>query len=277
MGILVEVSRSSPTQMPPRKVNLLIANSAPGGVAAIVLIATCLPSASLPSGHKTMKAQLRSKFSKASLSRLDTLGVVFLLAASILLVFALEEAGQRYSWKSAVIVSTITLAGICWISFIGWEYLLDKSPSPQEPIFPLRLLKDRVLVGMMSTAFFIGFPFVSVVVNIPQRAQAVNGLSPVRAGIALLPLLLTSPFATAVQGVLTSNFKVPPFYLMLIGAVLQLVGVGLTSSLPTDRYRIPPQQYGYEVIMGLGFGLGLSTVLTLAPLVVMEADLRKEI
>lgn len=263
--------------MPPRKVNLLIANSAPGGVAAIVLIATCLPSASLPSGHKTMKAQLRSKFSKASLSRLDTLGVVFLLAASILLVFALEEAGQRYSWKSAVIVSTITLAGICWISFIGWEYLLDKSPSPQEPIFPLRLLKDRVLVGMMSTAFFIGFPFVSVVVNIPQRAQAVNGLSPVRAGIALLPLLLTSPFATAVQGVLTSNFKVPPFYLMLIGAVLQLVGVGLTSSLPTDRYRIPPQQYGYEVIMGLGFGLGLSTVLTLAPLVVMEADLRKEI
>ncbi len=277
MGILVEVSRSSQTQMPPRKVNLLIANSAPGGVAAIVLIATCLPSASLPSGHKTMKAQFSSKFSKASLSRLDTLGVVLLLAASILLVFALEEAGQRYPWKSAVIISTITLAGICWISFIGWEYLLDKSQSPQEPIFPLRLLKDRVLVGMMSTAFFIGFPFVSIVVNIPQRAQAVNGLSPVRAGIALLPLLLSSPFATAVQGVLTSNFKVPPFYLMLIGAVLQLVGVGLTSSLPTDGYEIAPQQYGNEVIMGLGFGLGLSTVLTLAPLVVMEADPRKEI
>ena len=222
-----------------------------------------------------MKAQLRRKFSKASLSRLDPLGVMLLLAASILLVFALEEAGQRYSWKSAVIISTIALAGICWVSFVGWEYLVDKSRASQEPIFPLRLLKDRILVGMMSTAFFIGFPFVSIVVNIPQRAQAVNGLSPVRAGIALLPLLLTSPFATAVQGVLTSNFKVPPVYLMLIGAVLQLVGVGLTSSLPTDRPSIAPQQYGYEVIMGLGFGLSLSTVLTLAPLVVKEADLRE--
>ena len=223
-----------------------------------------------------MSAQFRTKFSKASLSRLDVVGVILLLAASILLVFALEEAGQRYSWKSAVIISTITLAGICWVSFVGWEYVVDTSRSSQEPIFPLRLLKDRVMVGMMSSAFFIGFPFVSIVVNIPQRAQAVNGLSPVRAGIALLPLLLTSPFATAVQGILTSNYKVPPFYLMLTGAVLQLVGVGLTSSLPTDGYKIAPQQYGYEVIMGIGFGLSLSTVLTLAPLVVMEADLRKK-
>ena len=252
-----------------------MANSAPGGAAAIVLIAVCLPSASSYSWPNGMKAQLCRKFSKASLSRLDPLGVMLLLAASILLVFALEEAGQRYSWKSAVIISTIALAGICWVSFVGWEYLVDKSRASQEPIFPLRLLKDRILVGMMSTAFFIGFPFVSIVVNIPQRAQAVNGLSPVRAGIALLPLLLTSPFATAVQGVLTSNFKVPPVYLMLIGAVLQLVGVGLTSSLPTDRPSIAPQQYGYEVIMGLGFGLSLSTVLTLAPLVVKEADLRE--
>lgn len=98
--------------------------------------------------------------------------------------------------------------------------------------------------GHDSRALFIGFPFVSIVVNIPQRAQAVNGLSPVRAGMTLLPLLLTSPFATAGQGILTSNFKVPPFDLMLIGAVLQLVGVivGLTGSLPTDRYRVAPSR-----------------------------------
>lgn len=128
----------------------------------------------------------------------------------------------------------------------------------------------------MSTAFLIGFPFVSIIVNIPQRAQAVNGLSPVRAGIALLPLLLTSAFATAVQNLLTSKHKVPPFYLMLIGGLLQLVGVDLKSSLPTDMHKIAPQQYGYEAVMGLGFGLGLSIVLTLAPLVVSEAHLREQ-
>ena len=160
-----------------------------------------------------MKAQLRSKFSKASLSRIDILGDI-ILAASILLVFALEEAGQRYSWKSAVIICTITLAGICWTCFFSWEFFVEKLHSLQEPILPLRLLKDRILVGMTSTAFFIGFPFVSIIVNIPQRAQAVNRPSPVRAGIALFPLLLTSPFATAVQGLLTSNYKLPLFYLI---------------------------------------------------------------
>ena len=123
------------------------------------------------------------------------------------------------------------------------------------------------------TAFFIGFPFVAIVVNVPQRAQAVNPLSPTNAGLALLLLLMTSPLATAVSGVLTSSFKVPPVYLIVIGATLQLIGVGLASSLPTDTVTTAPQQYGYEVIMGLGFGLGLSTVLTLAPLVVQERDL----
>ena len=128
------------------------------------------------------------------------------------------------------------------------------------------------LTCIQSTTFLIGFPFVAIVVNIPQRAQAVNGYSPVKAGLALLALLLSSPFATAVSGVLTSNFKVPPVYLILIGAVLQVVGVGLTISLPTNGGAFPKQQYGFEVIMGLGFGLVLATVLTLAQLVCNEKD-----
>lgn len=239
-----------------------------------MLIATCLPSSPL-TGDKPVGTRFRDKFSNTSLRRIDILGAFLLLAASILLVFALEEGGTRYAWSSAVVIATITLASFSWIAFAGWEYFVGRFKSLLEPVFPLRLLQDRVLVRMMSTAFFVGFPFVTVVVNVPQRAQAVDGLSPVRAGLVLLPLLLTSPFAMAASGILTSNFNVPPAYLIVIGAILQLIGVGLTSSLPTTRFKISPQQYGYEVIMGLGFGLTLSTVLTIAPLVVKEIDLRE--
>lgn len=123
-------------------------------------------------------------------------------------------------------------------------------------------------------AFLTGFSFVAIVVNIPQRAQAVYGFSPIRAGLALLPLLLMSPFATALSGYVTSNLKVPPLYLIIIGAVLQVLGMGLTCSLPTHASKIPPAQYGYEVIMGVGFGMGLSTLLTLARFVVDEKNLR---
>lgn len=115
----------------------------------------------------------------------------------------------------------------------------------------------------------------AIVVNIPQRAQAVYGSTPLRAGLVLLPLLLTSPLATALSGYLTSNRKLPPVYLIIAGAALQVVGVALTCTLPTDAFHIPPQLYGFEVLMGIGFGLGLSTLLTLARLVVVETNLRK--
>ena len=125
-------------------------------------------------------------------------------------------------------------------------------------------------------AFFAGFPFTSLVVNIPQRFQAVNGSTPTRAGISLLPLLLMTPFASGLSGYLVSNQKlrVPPLYLVLLGSCLQLIGVGLDSSISTDvGAGIQKVQYAYEVLMGLGFGLVLSSLLTFIPLVVEKKDM----
>lgn len=61
-------------------------------------------------------------------------------------------------------------------------------------------------------------------------------------------------------------------YLILLGAVLQTIGVGLTINLPPTGGAFAKEQYAYEVIMGLGFGLILATVLTLAQLVCDEND-----
>lgn len=77
------------------------------------------------------------------------------------------------------------------------------------------------------------------------------------------------------SGLLTSNGKVPPVYLVTAGAVIQIIGMGLSCSLPTDASNFPLRQYGFEVVMGIGFGLTLSTILNLAPLVADENDLRQ--
>ncbi|KAJ0285904.1 hypothetical protein Brms1b_008524 [Colletotrichum noveboracense] len=124
----------------------------------------------------------------------------------------------------------------------------------------------------MFTTFFIGFPFVTILFIIPQRAQAVYGLNPVQSSLSVLPLLLTSPFATAISGVLTSNYNVPPAYLILIGSVIQLIGVGLSISIPLTGDHIYASQYGFEAVMGVGFGLTLSTVLTLGQLIVSKEN-----
>lgn len=123
----------------------------------------------------------------------------------------------------------------------------------------------------------MGFPFVTILFIIPQHAQAVYGLSPVRASLTVLPLLLTSPVATAASGVLTSMLNVPPSYLILVGSVIQVIGVGLATTIPLTGDGISAQQYGYEAIMGVGFGLTLSTVLTLGQLLVSKEDAGKKI
>ena len=124
-------------------------------------------------------------------------------------------------------------------------------------------------------AFFTGFPFMAVVINLPQKFQAVNAASPSAAGFSLLALLLCSPLASALAGLLVTKIGIAPFCIILAGAALQLVGVGLTSSLPTSQGGIAHAQYGYEVIMGFGFGFGLATLLVMVPLVVEKRDMRK--
>ncbi len=82
-----------------------------------------------------------------------------MLAASILLVFALEEAGTRYAWGSAPIIVTLVVSALCWVGFVGWEMRVErnfkgedgevKGRGVREPVFKMGLLKNRVLAGML--------------------------------------------------------------------------------------------------------------------------------
>ena len=109
--------------------------------------------------------------------------------------------------------------------------------------------------------------------SIPQRLQASNGDSPLEAAFRLLPLAGATPIASGIASILTSKLKVPPLYVLFMGSALQMVGVGLFSSLSILEHEIPPAQYGYEAIMGFGFGLNVGTLVLMAPFVVDKRDL----
>jgi hypothetical protein len=93
---------------------------------------------------------LKEAFSRRSFKRLDLLGAFMVLAASVLLVFALEEAGNDYAWKSVPIITSFAGSGVLWLTFFGWEWSVSRrAKSTVEPIYPWRLVKDRFFVGMM--------------------------------------------------------------------------------------------------------------------------------
>ena len=102
----------------------------------------------------------------------------------------------------------------------------------------------------------------TALILLPQRYQVVNGLDPLPAGIRMLPLLCFSAVGSGLGAITSSKHNVS-FYLLLLGGTLQLLGMGLMSSLSTSM-AIEPQQYGFQMILGMGFGLGLSSLIVVA-------------
>ncbi|KAK4125841.1 MFS general substrate transporter [Parathielavia appendiculata] len=243
----------------------------PGGALAIFLISISIPfNFPYPAGP----SRFFSTFvSQKAWSRVDFLGAFASLATSILLVFALEQAGVEHPWNSAAVIASFVLSAVFWVVFVGWERSLSNRGSICEPIFPWRLACNRFVLGLLLNAFLTGFPFMAAIITIPQRFQVVNGTTAINAGIRMLPLLLCSPIATVVASLLLSNLRVPPLYVLLVGCSVQTLGVGLFSSLDPSSLDVPSFQYVYQVIMGCGFGLSLSTVLMMVPLVVKHGDM----
>ncbi|KAL8901174.1 MAG: hypothetical protein Q9207_005333 [Kuettlingeria erythrocarpa] len=205
--------------------------------------------------------------------KVDFLGALTLLAASILFVSAVEEGGTEYSWKSTIVLCLLCISVVLWIIFFVWQKWASsrRSQYQREPILPWRLLSNRFTVGFLLNAFFGGAVFISAVIVIPQRFQVVNNLSPFSAGWRLLALMLCSPLGSALSGYLVSKIKFPPFYLFLVAAALQTVGLALMGTLSIAS-GVPSAQYGYQVILGLGIGLTLSSLIIAAPTVIENKD-----
>ncbi|OBT61550.1 hypothetical protein VE03_08909 [Pseudogymnoascus sp. 23342-1-I1] len=189
---------------------------------------------------------------------IDFLGILFMMGGSVCLVYGLQRAttGGR-SWGEPAIVACLVLSGLSWIAFFTWEGLLGaRSWSNIEPIFPMHILKRRVMAAAFSSIFCTGFPLVTATILLPERFQLVNGSSPLHAGLSLLPLAAATGLGSFVGGAISSarNLTSPT---LIAGSSLQLLALGLLTTIP-DTLSIPHYLYGALVILGLGIGMCLS-------------------
>ena len=246
-------------------------------------------------GHRRYLPQLdfATAFTREAVSRIDIGGVILSLAFSILLVFALQEGNVDFPWSSPTIIATLTVSVVSFILFVLWEEwvvgdhrrtlsprLLNHSMMPTnacEPVFPMRLTKHRILACLMATSFLTGFPFMTALFNLPQRFQTANQLSATASGVRLLPLLLSSSFSTALVGAILKTVGKGStrvlWYLIVIGSVLQFIGIILLSTDLGTQQEVRPQQYVYQTILGCGIGLILSCLVIACRVEALEADI----
>ncbi|KAF3001622.1 hypothetical protein E8E14_007659 [Neopestalotiopsis sp. 37M] len=132
-------------------------------------------------------------------------------------------------------------------------------------------LLNRVWVGMMLNALFLGAPWFCAMFQHPQRLQIVNNLSPLQAGVRFIPFTLAAPFGSVFAPTVAKVGKVPPIYLVIFAAVLQVIGFALLSTLPSSE-TVMAAQYGYQIIAGFGCGINITLLILMTPFCVQERD-----
>jgi hypothetical protein len=111
-----------------------------------------------------------------------------------------------------------------------------------------------VLITMMT-----GFPYFIVIYALPLRFQVVNGKSPLAAGVSLLPVLGSVAIGSTIGGAVNGK-KNRICQTLFIGSCFLLIGSTLFATLLSNSVEIQPRVYGFQVFVGLGFGLTVSTV-----------------
>lgn len=99
--------------------------------------------------HRRDRPTSNRVISTALIQRVDLFGAALLLIATLLLVAALEEADVEYPWKSAFVITLLTISGLGWIAFLLWERRITLQARLREPVFPWRFVQNRVLIGML--------------------------------------------------------------------------------------------------------------------------------
>jgi len=197
-----------------------------------------------------VETSLRALPVRRGAARIDGWGALLLLAGLTALLIPITRVGQGGAWHDVDNLIGWALAALLLAGFARQQ---RRHP---EPIVPLPLLANRVVVAGCGMLFVVFFVFIALSVLVPLRLQMVAGMNATEAALHLLPMTLAFPVAAFAGGrwLARSGRVRPP---QQLGAVLVPLGLFASSLLP-------PSGIGAALGLGLvgaGMGLQISTTL----------------
>ncbi|OAQ57807.2 MFS transporter [Pochonia chlamydosporia 170] len=134
---------------------------------------------------------------------------------------------------------------------------------------PPRVFLNRTV---WSCAFFgtcLGASFFVVLYYLPIWFQAVKGTSAIQSGIKNIPMILSVVIFSIISGGLVTTLGYyTPF--MIASAILMSVGAGMLSTFDVDTGVA--HWIGYQIIFGIGVGLGMQQAMVAIQASVAGAD-----
>ncbi|RAL05409.1 MDR family MFS transporter [Aspergillus ibericus CBS 121593] len=212
----------------------------PCGGAALVVIFFLLDVPPPKNGNWTLKQKI---------DQLDPIGNLFMAPAVVCLLLALELGGSSYSWSNWRIVFLFIMFGVLFSIFIFVEHRLQ-----ERAMVPPRIFKQRsVLAGTVWTMCSSSGMMV-MLYYLPVWFQAIKTVDAEESGIMNLPLVLSMVVGSIGSGILVTLLGYyNPF--MFAGAFFMAIGSGLLTTFHPDTGH--SKWIGYQIIFGLGLGLGV--------------------
>jgi EmrB/QacA subfamily drug resistance transporter len=177
---------------------------------------------------------------------IDYLGAALLASSLTCVLLVLVWGGRVYAWTSPMIVGLALASIVVSVAFV----LRERRAA--EPVLPLSLLTNPVIVISSATLFLSTCAFFAAVVFLPLFLQLVRGGTGTSSGLLLLPMMLGSTLSATVSGRLISasgRYKWFP----LAGLALMAVTLWFFSTMGplTDAQSTAIAM----AVFGVGFGM----------------------
>ncbi|KAH6686438.1 major facilitator superfamily domain-containing protein [Plectosphaerella plurivora] len=195
----------------------------------------------------------RSGDHAAKVKKIDFGGIALNMAATLLVLIPLSGAGVTYAWTSAFFLSATIIGLVLSVVFVLYEWKV-----PALPIMPLRLYCAPHVWALLLQSFLMGQAYFGGLFYLPIYFQSVLGYQPMAAGLLVLPLVISSSFASIGCGL---YMKWANKYMSCVfsGFLLWTLGGGLNLLFDADTDLAT--LIGILIVQGIGIGLTLQPTL----------------
>jgi MFS family permease len=213
--------------------------------------------------NQTLDAQASGWMAK--LKQLDPIGNLVFFPGVVCLILALQWGGTQYSWSNVRIIVLLVLFAVLCVVFIGVQIWKKENAA-----VPPRLLKQRSIAASVWFGFFNGANLMVMMYYLPIWFQAIKGVTAIKSGIMLLPLMLSTAVAALSSGFMVSKLGYyTPFF--IFSSIIMTIGSALmTTFTPTTG---PAKWIGYQIIFGIGLGFGIQQPMNVVQTVLERSDI----
>ena len=196
--------------------------------------------------------------------QLDPIGTAFFLPGVICLLLALQWGGSTYAWNNGRIIALLVIFGVCLCAFVTVQVWLGDMVT-----VPPRIIKQRSIAAAVWFSLCVGGLMLAVVYFLPIWFQVIKDATPVHSGIMNLPTLLSLVIASMLSGIFVKKvgYYTPP---LIACSVIMPIGLGLFTTFTPETGHA--KWIGYQVIFGLGLGLGMQQASMAAQTVLPNKD-----